>query len=155
MRKETEKVILAGIDFSKNCEEMEEKYDISLELEECNLRFDNQCFILSALTCVSDTEEVVMWSDDAEVTVQELTDEEYMDGAIICEGTLYETLFYFEFGTYVHFQKTETEEIYSRLLNVLEKHGFQLDLSRPGTILLQTEESRKAQLERDFGTEEK
>lgn len=153
MREETKKVLLAARDFVNVCYEIEEEYDVYLGIDDYQVRFEDKWLGLDCLEGEPDLEEIYKYSDEANCTVEELTDGEFMDGAILCEGNLYEYLYYYESGAFAYFNEEATKELYKRLRKALAKYGFQLDLTRTGTVLLQPEENVEKQLKRDFGEE--
>jgi hypothetical protein len=132
-----------GIEFAKKCDELEEKLECSLAYDYAKLAFGNYMVSLPNLVGCSSVETAEIWVDKVNASVKDRTDSEYVDGQIFCEGTMYETLYYYEdMGS----GGEEAKMIYKELAGVLHKYGFDMDLSRPGEITLQTYENRMLEM---------
>jgi hypothetical protein len=133
-----------AIEFAKKCDELEDKLDCYLAYDYAKLAFGNYMVSVSCLVGCSSVEVAEIFVDEVNVSVKDRTDSEYVDGQILCEGTMYETLYYYENrGSGGEDAKT----IYKELAGVLDKYGFDMDLSRPGEIILQTYENRMLEME--------
>lgn len=136
-----------GVAYAKKCAELEEKLEIDLCLWDSELRVEDFKIKLARLSTCENAEEASKYLKEADVSLEELTRDEYLDGAILCEGDVYEALYYFQgYGDSSTYGKKETKILEDELENVLEDYGFPLDLSRPGTIKLQCQESFIAQM---------
>lgn len=145
MGKKTELEMLAfGVEFAKNFEELEEKLGIDLWIYDTELRFGKKGICLDTLAECEDAKEAADYAYDIEdeVDLENLLGSKYYDGAVLCEGFVYEALYYFEgFGDSSIYGREATKTLYDELTAILEKHGFHLDMSRGGTIQLQCKES--------------
>lgn len=131
-----------GMAYAKKCAELEEKLEIDLWLGDSELRFDNLSIALDALSDCEDAEEALGYTNESDHTLEELTGNKYLDGVILCEGYVYEALYYFQgYSDTSTFGKEATITMNDKLRKILEKYGFFMDLSRSGTIQLQCHES--------------
>ena len=136
-----------GVEYAKKCAELEEQLEIDLWLEDSELRFENYAISLESLAECESAEEAEQYIYEADVNVEELTDNAYIDGVILCEGYVYEALYYYQgFGDTATYGKEATKILDNECRVVIGKHGFQMDLSNGGTILLQCEESLKEEM---------
>lgn len=131
-----------GMAYAKKCAELEEKLEIDLWLWDSELRFDNLSISLDTLSDCEDVEEALGYTNEPDHTLEELTGNKYLDGVILCEGDVYEALYYFQgYSDTSTFGKEATITMNDELRKILEKYGFFMDLSRSGTIQLQCHES--------------
>ena len=131
-----------GVAFARKCAELEDQLEIDLWLWDNELRFQNQAISLQMLAGCEGAEEALGHVKDSACSLEELTGNRYLDGAILCEGYLYEALYYFQgYGDTSTYGKEETKVLDSELKKILGKYGFFMDLSRGGTIQLQCHES--------------
>jgi hypothetical protein len=134
-----------GIEFANKCDELEEKLECYIGYDEALLAFGSYTVALSNLVGCSSVEEAERYVDKSDVSVKDRTDCEYVDGQILCEGTMYETLYCYEdMGS----GGEEAKKIYKELAGVLFKYDFNMDLSRTGTMELQTYENLMLQMGR-------
>ena len=143
MSKKTNREILEfGIDYAKKCEELEEKLEIELCSGYTILRFDTFSISLHVLADCENAEKASTLIKKEEIGLDEFLDSEFYDGVLLCEGSVYEALYYYMgYGDTSIYGERATKTVYKELCHVLEKHGFQLDLTRGGSILLQCRES--------------
>ena len=143
MSKKTNLEILEfGIEYAKKCKELEERFEIDLNTHITRLRFDRYSTALHILTDCENAEKVIALVKKEKIGLDEFLDSEYYDGVLICEGNVYEVLYYYSgYGDTSIFGEYATKTVYKELSHVLEKHGFQLDLTRSSSILLQCRES--------------
>jgi hypothetical protein len=136
--KSNKEMLEFGIEFANKCYELEEKLDFFMGYDEALLAYGNCAVSLSDLVGCSGVEEAEEYVGNLDVSVKDRTDSEYVDGQILCEGTMYETLYYYEdMGS----GGEDAKETYHELAGVLEKFGFNMDLSGGGSITLQTYEN--------------
>lgn len=136
-----------GVEYAKKCVELEKQLEIDLWLEDSELRFENQAITLGTLAECESAEEAEQYTYEVEVDVEGLTDNAYIDGVILCEGYVYEALYYYQgFGDTSTYGKEETTILDKECREIIGKHGFHMDLSNGGTILLQCEESLKEEM---------
>ena len=136
-----------GIEYAKKCVELEKRLEIDLWLGDSELRFKNQAITLGTLAECESAKEAEQYIYEVNVDVEGLTDNAYIDGVILCEGYVYEALYYYQgFGDTSTYGKEETAVLDSECRMVIEKHGFHLDLSNGGTIVLQCRESFKEEM---------
>lgn len=92
-------VIAAGMDFVKECYAIADKFEEDFEydadswLADYELRVEDQMIEFEWLYSAEDVEDAMGYCSEANCTVEELTDEEFTDGVILCEGFLYEALY--------------------------------------------------------------
>jgi hypothetical protein len=136
--KSNKEMLEFGMAFAKKCRELTEELDYDMEYEYASLAFGKNAAGLESLAECESVEEAEGCVYEDDFSVQERTDSEYVDGQILCEGTLYETLYYYEdMGS----GGDDAKKIYHELAGVLEKFGFNMDLSGGGAITLQTYEN--------------
>ena len=139
-----------GMTYAKKCMELEEQLDIDLWLWDSELRFDNLSITLETLADCENAREASEYAYEADNNLAELTDNLYLDGAILCEGYVYEALYYYQgFGDVSTYGKDKTKLLDKELKNVLYQYGFHMDLSRGGTILLQCRESLEEEMKKN------
>lgn len=143
-------VILAAMGIVNACSDCEDKYDVSFDLSECSLRVEKLDVSLELMIGENDPDEVLKYADEANCTVQELTDEDLTDGAILCEGRLWEVLYYYQAGKKVWIDTDIVKELMSDINEVLRTTGFEMNLSSEGRIILMSEESMEAWRKREF-----
>lgn len=147
MRTKTE-MLEFGVAYAKKCMELEEKLELDLWLWDSELRFENLAIKLATLSDCENPQEASEYVHEADNNLTELTDNQYIDGAILCEGYVYEALYYYQgFGDVSTFGKDKTKLLDKELKNVLYQYGFHMDLSRGGTILLQCRESLEKEMQ--------
>ena len=140
-----------GIEFAKKCMEIEDEFDIDLDIWKVELRFRDVFVLLAELGCGETLENAKRHvrkvadfvEDEREATnLEDLVGDKYYDGALLCENDLYDTLYYYQgWGDCTNYGKEATKKLYDELSKVLEKYDFHLDMSRGETILLQCPES--------------
>ena len=139
-----------GMAYAKKCMELEEQLDIDLWLWDSELRFDNLSITLETLSDCENAKEALEYAYEADNNLAELPDNLYLDGAILCEGYVYEALYYYQgFGDVSTYGKDKTKLLDKELKNVLYQYGFHMDLSRGGTILLQCRESLEEEMQKN------
>lgn len=148
MAKKTKFEILEfGMEYAKKCVELENQLEIDLWLGYSEVRFKNQAITLETLAECESAKEAEQYLYEVEVDVEGLTDNAYIDGVILCEGYVYEALYYYQgFGDTSTYGKDETTILDKECRKIIERHGFHMDLSNEGTILLQCEESLKEEM---------
>ena len=136
-----------GVEYAKKCAELETKLEIDLWLSDIELRFENEAITLGTLAECEDAKEAEQYMYGVEVDVKGLTDNAYIDGVILCEGYVYEALYYYQgFGDISTYGKEATAILDKECRKIIERHGFHMDLSNGGTILLQCEENFKEEM---------
>lgn len=141
-KKTTSEILEFGIEYARKCDELEDKLDIDLWLWDTELRFGKYGITLDTLIDCEDSKEAMGCAYEADCDLDTLLGYKHYDGAILCEGYVYEALYYFSgYGDTSTYGREATKELYDELTKVLEKHGFHLDMSRGGTIQLQCTES--------------
>ena len=136
-----------GVAYAKKCAELEEKLNIDLWLRKSELRIETFKISLQRLSTCENAQEASGYLEEADSSLEELTGDKYLDGAILCEGDVYEALYCYEgYGDTSIYGKRKTRKIEDELESVLNNYGFSIDLSRPGTILLQCQESFEEQM---------
>lgn len=144
-------VFAAEYDFVKECYAIEEEFDTYFGLPNSTIRVEDEIADFDSINEADNVDQAFEYLEKANCTVEKLTSEEFMDGVINCEGELYEILYYYEgYGSVSYYGKEITKALYNRLSEVLSRHGFELDLTRPGSIMLMSRESIQAQLKRDL-----
>ena len=139
-----------GMTYAKKCMELEEQLDIDLWLWDSELRFDNLSITLETLADCENAREASEYAYEADNNLADLTNNPYLDGAIICEGYVYEALYYYQgFGDVSTYGKDKTKLLDKELKNVLYQYGFHMDLSRGGTILRQCRESLEEEMKKN------
>ena len=146
-RKTNFEMLEFGVEYAKKCAELEQQLEINLWLGDSELRFANQAIRLETLAECENAQEAEEYLYEVEVDVEGLTDSQYIDGVILCEGYVYEALYYYQgYGDTCTYGKEETVILDNECRKILGKHGFQMDLSNGGSILLQSEESFKEEM---------
>lgn len=141
-KKTTAEMLAFGVSYAKKCLELEDKLGIDLWLWDSSFRFENQEISLDGLAECEDAVEAAEYTYEADISLEELLLNKYYDGAILCEGYLYEALYYYQgYGDTSTYGRENTKTLVDELRKILEQFGFQMDLSRGGTILLQCRES--------------
>ena len=153
MGKKTEEELLQfGYELAKRLEQIEEEFDRNLWLEKIELRYGSMLVDLDSFTYCNHPEEAKKFvspvedfiEDEHEVrNLEELMDSKFYDGALLCDGCdLYQGLYLYEgWGEAAFWGRDATKKIYDTFLEVMEKHGFHMDMSRDGIFGLQCHES--------------
>ena len=137
-------ILALGVEYAKKCNELEDSLGIDLWLWDTELRFGKYTIPLNELADCKDANEALECCYDVEEgnDLENLLGNKYYDGAILCEGYVYESLYYYEgYGDASTYGREATKVLFDELDKILEKHGFHMDLSRGGTIQLQCHES--------------
>ena len=119
--KKTKTEMLAfGVSYAKKCLELEDKLGIDLWLWDSSFRFENQEISLDGLAECEDAAEAEKYTYEADISLEELLLNKYYDGAILCEGYLYEALYYYQgYGDTSTYGRENTKILIDELRNLI------------------------------------
>ena len=139
--KTKEKLMALAMDFADELAAISDEYDLWLALSDYDFWVENQKTTLDYLYKLVSVEEAMKYLIDNDRSVEEFTKGNDIDieAIIFCGVEIHSVLYGYEAGQKYWedcFENDAAEALNERLLEVINKHGYDVQLSREGLMML-------------------